>query len=113
MTTKSEILKSIRANCVECCGGSSHEVRLCTVKYCPLHHLRFGKDFNPARRAPKNGFQKKSATGGDTCNAVSLEHSGTNISRIAKNTPPGMSNFGKKRIFDGDPDDGAQEGDAK
>ncbi len=113
MTTKKEILKSIRLNCLECSGGSSKEVQACTVTNCTLHQFRYGKDLRPARKAPKNGFQKKNATGGNTSNVVGFGHSGTNKSTTVKNTPPGMSNFGKKRISDGDPDDGSQEGGVK
>lgn len=39
-------LKSIRAECLDCCRGSSHEVSLCPATGCPLHSVRFG------RRAP-------------------------------------------------------------
>jgi hypothetical protein len=37
-------LKAIRANCLECCCDSAHEVRLCPTKNCPLHPYRFGKN---------------------------------------------------------------------
>lgn len=53
MTTKTEILKIIRANCIECSGGSRHEADLCTSTKCNLWPLRFGKDPNPARTGPK------------------------------------------------------------
>lgn len=39
--------KAIRAKCLDCCGGSANEVRLCTAPNCPLYHFRFGK--NPYR----------------------------------------------------------------
>lgn len=35
-------LKAIRAKCLDCCGGSAKEVRLCTAKDCPLYLYRFG-----------------------------------------------------------------------
>lgn len=35
-------LKVIRAKCLDCCGGSAKEVRLCTAKDCPLYLYRFG-----------------------------------------------------------------------
>ena len=58
-------LKAIRANCLDCCGGSSKEVELCSAnprdislaeaagdetpyKGCFLYEYRFGR--NPARR---------------------------------------------------------------
>lgn len=40
-------LKAIRAKCLDCCNGSSKEVKLCTVAGCPLYPLRLGK--NPRR----------------------------------------------------------------
>jgi len=36
-------IKSIRANCLECSGGSYKEVRLCPVKNCALYPYRMGK----------------------------------------------------------------------
>lgn len=40
-------LKAIRFFCLDCCGGSSNEVKLCTAPNCALYHFRFGK--NPFR----------------------------------------------------------------
>lgn len=37
-------LKAIRANCLQCVGGSSNEVKLCTAKTCCLYPFRFGKN---------------------------------------------------------------------
>ena len=34
MTTKTQILKAIRAYCIGCSGGSEKEVSHCTVTYC-------------------------------------------------------------------------------
>ena len=36
-------IKSIRAYCIECQGGSFKEVRLCTSRDCPLYAYRMGK----------------------------------------------------------------------
>ena len=36
-------IKSIRAYCIECQGGSFKEVRLCTLRDCPLYAYRMGK----------------------------------------------------------------------
>ncbi len=41
-------LKAIRLKCLDCCCGSSNEVKLCTVERCALYPFRFGK--NPYRR---------------------------------------------------------------
>lgn len=40
-------LKAIRLFCLDCCGGSSNEVKLCTAPKCALYPFRFGK--NPFR----------------------------------------------------------------
>ena len=40
-------VKAIRAKCLDCCCGSSNEVKLCHLEKCPLHPFRFGK--NPYR----------------------------------------------------------------
>ena len=41
-------MKAIRAKCLDCCCGSSNEVRLCTAEKCPLYVYRFGKNPNRA-----------------------------------------------------------------
>ena len=41
-------LRAIREKCIECSGGSRHEVRLCTIFDCVLFKYRFGK--NPERK---------------------------------------------------------------
>ncbi|SDB39811.1 hypothetical protein SAMN05660653_01894 [Desulfonatronum thiosulfatophilum] len=43
-------LKAIRAKCLECCGGSPKEVRLCTDASCVLHPFRTGKNPFPRRK---------------------------------------------------------------
>ena len=48
MTTKKQILKDIRKNCLEC-SDSEKEVRSCTQPNCPLFQYRMGVDPNPAR----------------------------------------------------------------
>ena len=35
-------MKAIRLKCLDCCCGSSYEVKLCTVAGCPLHPFREG-----------------------------------------------------------------------
>lgn len=46
-------LKAIRKQCLECCGGSAKEVKLCTVPNCSLYPFRFGT--NPNRRGKRGG----------------------------------------------------------
>lgn len=35
-------LKAVRAFCLECCGGSYKEVKLCPAQRCPLYAYRLG-----------------------------------------------------------------------
>lgn len=39
-------IKAIRLKCLDCCCGSSEEVRLCPVEKCSLWVYRFGKNPN-------------------------------------------------------------------
>jgi len=48
-------LKSIRANCLDCCNGQPKEVRECQIADCPLWLFRFGT--NPNRKGIKKGFE--------------------------------------------------------
>lgn len=41
-------VKAIREKCLDCCGGSPSEVKLCTCSNCALYPFRFGK--NPYRQ---------------------------------------------------------------
>lgn len=36
-------IKAIQAYCIECSGGMTKEVRLCTVEKCPIFPYRMGK----------------------------------------------------------------------
>lgn len=40
-------LRSIRAKCLDCCGGNRAEVRRCRIEDCPLWQFRSGH--NPGR----------------------------------------------------------------
>lgn len=41
-------LQAIRAKCIDCSGGSSHEVKMCPIDWCPLYGFRDGH--NPKRK---------------------------------------------------------------
>lgn len=43
-------LKAIRLKCLDCCCGSSNEVKLCTLTRCPLYPFREGYNPNIAKR---------------------------------------------------------------
>lgn len=63
MTTKTELLRVIRKNCIECMGGHESYVKDCTSANCNMYPFRMGKDPTPnatkVALATKNGFQKK------------------------------------------------------
>lgn len=51
-------VKAIREKCIDCCGGSYSEVKLCPCTNCALYPFRFGK--NPYRqRREMTDEQKK------------------------------------------------------
>lgn len=39
-------VKAIRLKCLDCCAGSSAEVRQCELTSCALHRFRLGKNPN-------------------------------------------------------------------
>ena len=43
-------LKAIRLKCLDCCCGSSYEVKLCSVEKCPLYPFREGHNPYIAKR---------------------------------------------------------------
>jgi hypothetical protein len=44
-------LKAIRRKCLDCCCGSSKEVKLCCMETCSLYPYRFGK--SPRRKGTR------------------------------------------------------------
>lgn len=52
-------VKVIREHCIECCGGSASEVKLCPVTKCRLHPFRLGK--NPYRTKREMTAEQKEA----------------------------------------------------
>ena len=47
--TKSELLKLVKAKCLDCCCDQPKEVVLCPIERCPLYSVRLGKDPNPRK----------------------------------------------------------------
>jgi len=45
-------IKAIREHCIDCCGGSRKEVRLCTAAACALHPYRMGHRPKPGTVDP-------------------------------------------------------------
>ncbi len=56
-------LKAIRANCLDCSGGSPAEVRLCAIPDCPLYGYRFGKRPKTVQKANEKLAAKKTRVG--------------------------------------------------
>lgn len=54
-------VKAIRLKCLDCCCGSSHEVKLCSVTNCPLYPFRFGKNPNRAGLGSSDHFKARIA----------------------------------------------------
>ena len=52
-------IKAIRLKCLDCCCGSSNEVKLCTVAGCPLYPFREGR--NPYRAKREYTAEQKAA----------------------------------------------------
>jgi hypothetical protein len=49
------VLAAMRAHCLDCCGGSPSEVRMCGLNYCPQWEFRMGS--NPFRK-PASAAQR-------------------------------------------------------
>lgn len=49
MTTKADVLKAIRAKCLDCSVYQPEEVKNCHLHRCPLWPYRMGKDPNPTK----------------------------------------------------------------
>jgi len=49
-------MKAIRLKCLDCCCGSSREVKFCPLDNCPLFPYRFGHRPAPdAKKGPQEG----------------------------------------------------------
>jgi hypothetical protein len=51
--------KAIRAKCLDCCCGQAVEVRLCTIKKCPLFPYRMGKEDKEVYLPSQDEFDEK------------------------------------------------------
>lgn len=51
--TKTELLRTIRLHCLDCCCGSYEEVKECGCPTCNLFPLRFGKDPTARELSPE------------------------------------------------------------
>ena len=55
-------MKAIRLKCLDCCCGSSNEVKLCPAESCPLYPYRQGKNPRRAGIGNRNAFKTKNTT---------------------------------------------------
>lgn len=60
MEYKTNPVKAIREKCLDCCCGSSLEVKLCNIESCPIYPFRFGK--NPFRQKREMTEEQKKVT---------------------------------------------------
>lgn len=58
---KTNPVKAIREKCLDCCCGSTLEVKECSVVKCPIHPFRMGK--NPFRQKREMTEEQKKAIG--------------------------------------------------
>lgn len=61
MEYKTNPVKAIREKCIDCCCGSTLEVKECTVEQCPLFPYRLGK--NPFRQKREMTDEERKALG--------------------------------------------------
>ena len=58
MTTKAELLKMVRRNCIRCMGDQPSLVDGCTCPDCEFFEFRDGTDPRPARKGNRGSFRK-------------------------------------------------------
>lgn len=61
MEYKHNPVKAIREKCLDCCGGSTSEVKECTAERCPIYPFRLGK--NPFRQKRELTEEQRKAVG--------------------------------------------------
>ncbi len=97
MTKKSDLLKAIRARCLDCSCYQPSEVTLCTAKGCALWPFRTGRDPNPARaHAAKNLLYRD-----ENFQSAKSGQEDTSQARSAQNSLPVAEIFGGKRASKG------------
>lgn len=57
MTTKAQLLKVIRVQCISCMGEQAFLVEGCTSPECSLFPYRSGHDPKPSRKGNKDAFK--------------------------------------------------------
>ena len=77
MTTKAELLKMVRRNCISCMGDQPFLVEGCTCPDCEFFEFRDGKDPRPTRkgnmaglRAMQNASARKQKNDSESTNDV-------------------------------------------
>lgn len=58
---KTNPVKAIREKCLDCCCGSTLEVKECSVETCPIYPFRLGK--NPFRQKREMSEEQRKAVG--------------------------------------------------
>jgi len=74
MTTKVELLRVIRKNCISCMGGYEIEITKCTAPDCPLFDYRMGKDPRPNPNKVRMAIERTGRNGFKPLKECSSEH---------------------------------------
>ena len=87
-------IKAIRARCVNCCGGSTQEVRFCTAASCPAWPFRMGK--SPWRTPPSEARLEHLRTlAANRANTAKTQHpdvANSDETEVPATTLPGAPN---------------------
>ncbi len=87
-------IKALRARCVDCCGGSPREVRLCPAVGCPAWPFRMGK--SPWRPAPSEARLEHLRTlAVNRANTAKIQHpdvANSDETEVPATTLPGAPN---------------------
>jgi hypothetical protein len=73
-------LQAIRAHCLDCCGGSAHEVGKCMARRCPSWPFRMGT--SPWRARPSDEQRQ------------AMQERGRRLARANKSLPPDAEDHG-------------------
>jgi hypothetical protein len=96
MTTKADILRSIRLKCLECSCGQPGEVRGCRITACALWPFRLGQDPEPG---PARGCAKPSLPRGIGDHEKPGRLSGCSRTTLPTESLLGRNGFGEREAI--------------
>lgn len=71
-------LKAIRMKCLDCCCGSSYEVKMCTATNCPLYVYRDGHNPKLKGKGNADNFRRNAHTISDSENETTTKDKSLN-----------------------------------